>query len=539
MGHRVLGLTWDERTVHVAVVETRLRRFELKGVFQVPRLRGDEAVWVGAEEQASGGTAPYEVGGSVVPVVEALNSVLPRPVDQFDSIAVAYPGDRGFVRRLTFPFKESDKIAATLPMQMAGQVLGPDEVHCAFERVASGAGGTEVLAVAVRRGELAEWLAELGAEGLHPSHVSMDGVCMLALLPYLQAEGEGARMLLWAQGNTLDVGVVDGMRPVLVRSVVLGEPVLNHNEPSPGLLREVVLSAAAASEAGVHVGSAWVGGFGSEVLAGPVGEALDCPCMPMNPTGIPGAAEGVVISPASAKAVALAVAGASGRGPGSLNLRTGDFSLEGTRGLLRERSRYFAAVLGLVAALLVGNAVVKYLGLKADRDAVVADLRAFSAELLGKEREDFDGVLKQVKSLTEEDVRIFPRWTAVDTLNRIIGAVMAMGRVEGSGGDQEGGAPETGGERAYKAELESVRIEPRTASLRGEADSIETLDALVARLKTDPCFQDVVTESTERIQFERHQGWQRFSIRMNIDCTPKEAQKKPQKPAVEGRAQKG
>ncbi|MBM4395785.1 MAG: hypothetical protein FJ087_08850 [Deltaproteobacteria bacterium] len=565
MGHRVLGLTWDERTVRVAVIETRLRRFELKAAHEIERVVGGgvpsgEPAWAAEAASAvpSGTTASYEAGMPAAPpplsVVEALGRALLPPLSGLDSVAIAYPGDRGFVRRVAFPFKEMDKVEAALPMQMVGQILQPDEIHCAFEKVSTASHGTEVLAVAVRREELASWLAERAVEGIDPRHVSLDGVCMLALVPYLPApEGGGAQMVVWAEGSTLDVVVADGLRPVLARSTSPGEAVTaGGTEPSAAFLREVVLSAAAASESGAALGAVRVGGPRADVLVGPLREALGIPCTVLDPgaLSIPGAEACVGLSPAMAKSVALALA-AAGSGAGSLDLRGGQFSPEGAHGLLRERFRYFAVALALFALLGIGNAVAKYVGLSAEREAVRADLRAFTAQVLGKERDDFDGVLKTMKALSDEDVRLFPRWTAVDTLNRVIGAVMGMGKrsdaSSGAGGEGEGAGTGTGsgtgtgigwgpglgeeageaaGEQGYKVELESVRVEPRGASMRGEADSIETLDALVAKMKTDPCFKDVVTESTERIQFERHQGWQRFALRFTVDCSPKEAQKK-------------
>ncbi len=567
MGHRVLGVTVSDDTVRIAVVETKLRGFELKAAWEIDRrVGGGGTPWTegGGEDAIGDRPAPR-------PVAELIATHLAVPPGPGDEICMAFPGGRGFVRRLSFPFKETGRIAATLPFQMIGQVpIQPEDIHCAFERIVVGPQGADVLAVAVPRVDFREFLDEARREGLSPGHVSLDGACLLSLLPYVEEPAEGGlQMLLWAEGSSIDFAVADHEKPVLVRSIVLGGPVVRGSEVSPAALREVLLTAASVSETGGRVGVVRVAGPGAAELVRPLGEALGIPCTLLDPATlpIPGAALVGRLSPSMTKAVALALAAAAGGGPGSLNLRAGDYGMEGSHGVLREHYRFFAWMLALFAVLGMARAVARYVGLNAERDAVVRELGAFTKDTLGKERDDFDGVLKTMKGMIEEDVRIFPRWTAVDTLNRLAAAVISMG-AHAKGGpdaDAEGGAlnkagpdglpglvnpgpgsaagtgagaadkgtrPPPGPGEGYAVELESVRIEHSVASIRGEADSIETLDGLVARLKSDPCLHEVVTESTERIQFERHQGWQRFSLRMSVDCVVKEAPKKPKATAA-------
>ena len=568
MGHRVLGVTVSDDTVRIAVVETKLRGFELKAAWEIDRRAGGSGIpWTDSGGEDASGERP-----APRPVAELLATHLAVPPGPGDEICMAFPGGRGFVRRLSFPFKENGRIAATLPFQMIGQVpIQPEDIHCAFERIVAGPQGADILAVAVPRVDFREFLDGARTDGLSPGHVSLDGACLLSLLPYVETPPEGGlQMLLWAEGPTIDFAVADGQKPVLVRSIALGGDVVCGTEVSPAALREVLLTAASVSETGGRVGVVRVAGPGAVSLVRPLGEALGIPCTLLDPATlpIPGAALVGRLSPSMTKAVSLALAAAAGGGPGSINLRVGDYGMEGAHGVLREHYRFFAWMLALFAVLGVGRAGARYVGLNAERDAVVRELVAFTKDTLGKERDDFDGVLKTMKGMIEEDVHIFPRWTAVDTLNRLSAAVVSMGAHAKGGADvdAEGGAggasskpgpdglpgvvnagagagavagaadkgtrPPPGPGEAYAVELESVRIDHSAASIRGEADSIETLDGLVARLKADPCLHEVVTESTERIQFERHQGWQRFSLRMSVDCVVKEAAKKPKATAA-------
>lgn len=531
MGHRVLGVTVGDDRVRVAVVETRLRRFELKALYEVERRPlGGDPVWAGddAPEAAAGGGVARESAGV------ALARALVPPPSAIDSMVVAYPGGRAFVRRLAFPFREKARIDATLPFQMIGHVpVEPEDIHCAYARIQADGPGTETLAVAVPVDDFTTFLADVRTQGLDPAAVSVDGVCLLALAPFLPADDPEAAspgLVVWAEGTTAEMVVVRGAEPVVVRSVDLGDPVVEDGEVNPAFLGEVLLSAASASEQGASVGRVWVGGPDATLLAEPLGEALGLPCAPLAPsmTSIPGAQSLSGAGPESLKAVALALTTAAPEGPGTLDLRTGAFRAEGSHGLFREHAAFFVTVLGVFALLVIGHAVLRYVGMAAERDAGVTELQAFSERVLGSPQTDFDAVLRTVKSASTDDVQVFPAWTAVDSLNRLSGIVMAIGKsknfgVAGYATEEEMETLGIKGAAPYAVEFESVRIEPRLASVRGEAETIEIFDDFVNRLKADPCFHDVVTESTERIQFQRHQGWQRFSVRMTVDCAAKQA----------------
>ncbi|NOZ01306.1 MAG: hypothetical protein GXP54_05385 [Deltaproteobacteria bacterium] len=521
MGHRVLGLTFCDDVVRVAVVETRLRSFELRAVYELRRdIKAGEPEWAAASEDEGGDETGYRPS-----VAELLDRVLVPALSKLDSVALSCPGNIGFVRKMSFPFKEAGRIDAALPFQMIGHVpVQPEDIHCSFEKVAVEGGNTEVLAVAVPREDFSGFLASVRSQGIDPVHVTLDGVCLASLIPWISKEDDdGAQMLIWAEGEGADLLVAQGRRPVLVRSVTAGEPVVQGREASPVFMREVLMTMAGASESGTSVTRVRVAGPEADVLVGPLAEVLGVQCDVLNPADldIPGADVCDGLSTSMTHAVAVALAAASGGGPGSMNLMTGEYSREGGHGLLRENYRYFAVVLAIFAVLGAGRMVGRYLGLNAERNELIAEMKSLSKTEMGTASADFDGVLRKMKARSVQSSRVFPAWTAVDTLNRLMSAVMSMGKVDmaadgKNGNGEEGRSPAMYG--AFAVEIESVKIEPRQLSVRGEANTIETLDGLVGKLKTDPCFHEVVTESTERIQFRRHQGWQRFSIRLAVDC---------------------
>jgi Tfp pilus assembly PilM family ATPase len=546
MGHRVLGIAVGNEAVRVAVIETRLRRFELKLAVEAPRRPAAVApTWDGDEESPDVPAAAPQAPERTWDLV--LRAVMPPPAPT-DTVALAYPGDRAFVRRMSLPFKKASQVEAALPFQMIGLVpVAPDEIHCAYEKLpVVGSQGTDVLAVAVPVAEFRQFLDGARADGLEPAHVGVEGPCLQSLLPFTAstaADGSAeVQMLVWAEDDEVEIVVARGQQSILTRAVRLGEPVTQGGDVATSFLREVVLSVASAAEGGASVVRALVAGPDAFVVAGPLGEALGLPCDVLDPARlpIPGAATCPGLSPSMVKALALALGTASGGGPGSLNLRSGAFATEGNRSIIRERATYFTIALAVFLVLGAARGVARYVGLKAERDAGIAELKVFSKEVLGAEKDNFDTVLKTLKSVSEEDVKVFPRWTAVGTLHRIAKVMMDVGHAKGvspvpvAGDDIAGTPPPAPADGAWALELENVRIEARQATVRGEAETIETLDQFVAKLNADSCISDVVSESTERIQFQRHQGWQRFTLRMAVDCNPKEVAPKKAKEAGAG-----
>jgi len=437
MGHRVLGIAAGNEAVRVAVIETRLRRFELKAALEVPRKGPAEPqAWEGDAEPPDLPTVATASSARIWDLV--FRAVTPSPAPT-DTVVVAYPGDRAFVRRMSLPFKKASQVEAALPFQMIGLVpVAPDEIHCAYEKLPqAGAAGTDVLAVAVPTVDFRQFLDASRAEGLEPAHVGIEGPCLLSLLPYTASTTEDGtpevQMLVWAEDDDLEIAVARGSQAMLTRSVRLGEAVATGGEVAASFLREVVMSVAAAAEGGSSVQRVLAAGPDAFVIAGPLSEALGLQCDVLDPARlpIPGAATCAGLGPAMVKALALAIGTASGGGPGSLNLRSGAFATEGTRSIARERATYFLLAIALFVALGAGRAVARYVGLVAERDAGIAELKAFSKEVLGVEKDSYDTVLKTLKSVSEDDVKVFPRWTAVDTLSRISKAMMDIGHAKG------------------------------------------------------------------------------------------------------------
>ncbi len=97
----------------------------------------------------------------------------------------------------------------------------------------------------------------------------------------------------------------------------------------------------------------------------------------------------------------------------------------------------------------------------------------------------------------------------------------------GEGGDKpEKDGPFTG----HKIELSAMQIERNNATIRGDADSQDALLALQQAIDAHRCFGKAKS-SADRITFERHRDWFKFTIQFEIAC--------PQADAVPAKGKKG
>lgn len=484
MGHRVIGVDIGTRKIRIVAMSVRLRKSEVNTLYE----------------------CDYE---SLAEVRFAVERAIGEPLAVGDIVAVAYPATMAFVKKWSFPFKDTKRIQAALPFQFVGAVpLQPTEIHCAFERSSGGAGGKTVVAVAVKKQDFVAFLDEMSKAGIEPSHVGVDAVTLAALLPFIATRPV---MLVFVAGERADFVVASQDGVELARSTVTTENAVKDGEPSVAFMREALFTISSASVAGCSIEKVYVAGENSEVVARSLCEATGIPAIVLDLSSLPvaGLQENPNAKPEFAKALSLALAAASGGGPGSINLLCGEFQREGKQSIVREHGRFFAVVAVLFALLATLRIVSAFVGIGAEKAMVINEARALSKSLLGEEVGDANALVKRIKSVIEEDYNVFPAWTAYTVLQRLF---MTMGSMKTSAGNSEEGQPEP-------MEIESIRIDGKTMTLRGEAETIEVLDAFIQKLEEDACFHNVSTESTERIQFQRHQGWQRFTLKAELDCS--------------------
>lgn len=90
---------------------------------------------------------------------------------------------------------------------------------------------------------------------------------------------------------------------------------------------------------------------------------------------------------------------------------------------------------------------------------------------------------------------------------------------DGEDADKKDG-PFTG----HKLELNAIQIERTGVTMRGEADTQDALLALQQAIDSHKCFSKVKS-SSDRISFERHRDWFKFTMQFEVAC-PQAAEKK-------------
>jgi len=198
---------------------------------------GDEVDEAGAVDASDG----------LLTVGEALNRALVPPLSPSDSVVVAYPGDAGFIRRLSFPFRDRARISEVLPVELGGTLpTGLDtELHVNFER--AGKDGNDIIAVGVQAQAFASWLDGWRFQGIDPKHVAMESLELAAYLPFI-VNGEPAnRMIVSVDGNLVEFMVASGDSVRLCRAIRLQGGIVSGGDLSGAFMREVLLCVAAAS----------------------------------------------------------------------------------------------------------------------------------------------------------------------------------------------------------------------------------------------------------------------------------------------------
>jgi general secretion pathway protein L len=158
-----------------------------------------------------------------------------------DRLVTAIPCQDLFVRTLSFPFKDSAKLAQVVPFEVENLVPMPLEDLAVGSLVlppehpiagtAREVKGSEVLVTAAPRDKVAEHLRFLAQADVEPSAINVDAMALFSVTQYLQEEGASVPPDL----AIIDVGaskttlcLVQGGRPVVLRTILWGGNHLTH-----------------------------------------------------------------------------------------------------------------------------------------------------------------------------------------------------------------------------------------------------------------------------------------------------------------------
>ncbi|MBM4345398.1 MAG: pilus assembly protein PilM [Deltaproteobacteria bacterium] len=105
----------------------------------------------------------------------------------------------------------------------------------------------------------------------------------------------------------------------------------------------------------------------------------------------------------------------------------------------------------------------------------------------------------------------------------VLGAVRDPAAAPAAEGD-----PKPPGKDGHQIELSSVQIDRNHGTLRGDADTQDALLALQQAVDSHRCFGKVKS-SSDRITFERHRDWFKFTVEFEIACPADDVPAKPTK----------
>jgi len=359
-----------------------------------------------------------------------------------------------------------------------------------------------------------------------------------AQLPALGEGGAHAAQRA-ALEQALEAGVLDVVRDVRLALVA------HHSEVGRTVDR-VFLCGGTAQLPGIQA-------FFEQHLGVPVAQ-LDVSRLEFNRMGDRG--EGAAIVP---KGLALSLGGLGSRS--EINLRRGPYAYVGEFRFLRDRLT--AIVLMVLALLSIAGfrAYTRHESLSAQRESQLQEVRTISKELLGREVDDAEALLRVLRTTPDEQDTPFPEITAFDLFADISGIIEDVKATPRAGGtdragegtpgegeaavdkppepapdelglgdeeDEDLAPPAEGGpppDDRYVVELETLRIDKANGSLKGQANDIEAYELFLAKLKEHRCLKKVETQTTEIVTFQRHTGWRDFQLKFSVDCSEKKATK--------------
>jgi general secretion pathway protein L len=158
-----------------------------------------------------------------------------------DRLVTAIPCQDLFVRTLSFPFKDTNKLAQVVPFEVEnlvpmpledlaiGSLVLPPALVDGADRAAGK--GSEVLVTAAPRDKVAEHLRFLAQADVEPSAINVDAMALFSVTQFLQQEGARVPQDL----AIIDVGaskttlcLVHEGRPVVLRTILWGGNHLTH-----------------------------------------------------------------------------------------------------------------------------------------------------------------------------------------------------------------------------------------------------------------------------------------------------------------------
>jgi general secretion pathway protein L len=456
-----------------------------------------------------------------------------------DTLAIALPGERGYVRFLEIPPTDADKRGVLVRNQLDGALPeGIEERMIVGSQVLYEAKGapTQVLAVAASHEAVSGALQRITSAGLDPQILTAE-LAALGALAQKVAPPEGLVLVdvahthtnfvivskgVFCAGRTLKRGLHDLAQP-LSRSLKMSarEVLQRANDGGlSGLPSDLFGDAALPIAAEVRRTIAGLRAKGLPAperlsltgeaarlpglaealgqLLGAVAVPLDIPALKLRPSN-----KKIGAAPLSslvkedgarfARALGLALTGTDRAKV--LSLRQGSFSYR--TDLSKVAGRFLRAAVVMLGLLLLGGVTLfsRYQNLQAERDHEIKKLSVLVKEVASKEMSDLDQIDDLIHIDKASIKKPWPETTAFDVLLEISKRIP----------------------KEVTVDVNKIDIRAKKTTLTGEIDNAGDIDTITSALKDFSCFKEIKQGNVKQIT--TRDGRQRREFTLDIDTT--------------------
>jgi type II secretion system protein L len=396
----------------------------------------------------SAGTPAHGAGG------EALRHALPALVASlkeagfasFDDVYLSIPAHEMSIRMISIPFGNRDKLRAALPYEISG-LLPFDAADAVMDALVTaergGNAGANVMAFAVEKKTLRDYIEALGSSGLRPAWIGPAAASGPALLTELKAMGAKAALVTSDSLTVSDGGRLGYLRPVRGPECVrLGFGYLE----SEGVLVEDVY---------------FLGRDPGEMKAvTPEGARTHALTLPGG------------LGPEAASVMALWADIRRGALKETVNFMRGEFEDARGKEAMRRALRLTFAVLAVLACISGADLYIRYLTLSGEAASYRTALRDSYLRLFPGEKNVADELYQ-----LEAKLKALDREAALTAGPGVLRVVKGLAEA---------------GMRGHGVRFSEVTMAEGRVTARGEADSFEGADRLKGEILKDPLFKDAL-----------------------------------------------
>jgi general secretion pathway protein L len=442
-------------------------------------------------------------------LAEALLAVAAPLKIRGESVAVGFPGDQVFTRRVDLPPTAARQVAEVLPFELEAQLPFELAEYVFDSRILPRSAPTDpvsVLAI-VGRSEEVKARIDLIRDTLKMEPERVDpGAFPLSNLAALSADlaAPGPVAILHLDADVTDLLILANGQPELGRTISVGTSGLPASAPLlASSLRQTLFGWLAAG--GKPVERIYLTGPGAS-LSGAVeylSAELGTLVARLPPLRIEASEPGLLDQlDRYAKAVGLAVS-LAGKAR-SANLRTGSLAYERGFGFLREKIPMLAGIAAVIIASFAFSTWMEYRALMQQNQVLQEALGEVTREVLGEEIRDPAAAQDRISVARASNEDPMPYMDGFDVMVQIAKAV----------------PPDV------THDIEELDFQKERATVHGIVPTIPDAQHIAESLKTVPCFRNVkIVRTNQEVNANR----QKYVLEFDVKCPTDEGDKAKKK----------